>query len=153
MCLSGDKSHARGYIEGLNILSSMRLCSNVQSQYVIKTALSDIHKCDDTLLPGGRIYEQREYIVNTLNNIPGLQVFKPKAAFYVFPRIDSKRFHITDEVRMLKTFRSKTGDGYDLVIFQKNKENGSIVTESKYKIVGNQPQLITRAPLYYYGYC
>ena len=104
MCLSGDKSHARGYIDGLNMLSSMRLCSNVQSQFVIKTALSDIHKCDDTLLPGGRIYEQREYIVNTLNNIPGLQVFKPKAAFYVFPRIDTKRFNITDDEKFIKDF-------------------------------------------------
>ena len=104
MCLSGDKSHARGYIDGLNILSSMRLCSNVQSQYVIKTALSDIHTCDDTLLPGGRIYEQREYIVNTLNNIPGLQVFKPKAAFYVFPRIDIKRFHITNDEKFILDF-------------------------------------------------
>lgn len=104
MCLSGDKSHARGYIDGLNMLSSMRLCSNVQSQYVIKTALSDIHKCDDTLLPGGRIYEQREYIVNTLNNIPGLQVFKPKAAFYVFPRIDTKRFNITDDEKFILDF-------------------------------------------------
>jgi len=104
MCLSGVKSHARGYIDGLNILSSMRLCSNVQSQYVIKTALSDIHTCDDTLLPGGRIYEQREYIVNTLNNIPGLQVVKPKAAFYVFPRIDTKRFHITDDEKFILDF-------------------------------------------------
>jgi alanine-synthesizing transaminase len=86
------------------MLSSMRLCSNVQSQYVIKTALSDIHKCDDTLLPGGRIYEQREYIVNTLNNIPGLQVFKPKAAFYVFPRIDTKRFNITDDEKFILDF-------------------------------------------------
>lgn len=104
MCLSGDKSHARGYINGLNILSSMRLCSNVQSQYVIKTALSDLHKYDDTLLPGGRIYEQREYIVKALNNIPGLRVFKPKAAFYVFPKIDTKRFHITDDEKFILDF-------------------------------------------------
>ncbi|EHQ89622.1 pyridoxal phosphate-dependent aminotransferase [Desulfosporosinus youngiae] len=104
MCLSGDKSHARGYIDGLNILSSMRLCSNVQSQYVIKTALSDLHKCDDALLPGGRIYEQREYIVKALNNIPGLQVVKPKAAFYVFPRIDTKRFNITDDEKFILDF-------------------------------------------------
>lgn len=104
MCLSGDKSHVRGYIEGLNILSSMRLCSNVQSQYVIATALSDASKCDDTLLPGGRIYEQRAYIADALNRIPGVRVVKPRAAFYAFPRLDTERFRIEDDEKFVLDF-------------------------------------------------
>ena len=76
MTLSGDKSRVKGYIEGLNMLSSMRLCSNVPSQYIIKYALGDYTKTDDLLLPGGRIYDQREYIYNALNSIDGLSAAK-----------------------------------------------------------------------------
>lgn len=104
MCLSGDKSHAGGYIEGLNMLSSMRLCSNVPAQQIIKTALSRPNSCDDLLLPGGRIYEQREYITKRLNSIPGISVVKPKAAFYVFPRIDTKRYKIDDDESFVLDF-------------------------------------------------
>jgi alanine-synthesizing transaminase len=104
MSLSGDKSTVSGYIEGLNMLSSMRLCSNVQAQHVIPYALSDNSECDAALLPGGRIYEQREYIVNALNQIPGISVRKPKAAFYVFPKIDAKRFNITDDEQFMVDF-------------------------------------------------
>lgn len=81
MVLSGDKSHVKGYIEGLNMLSSMRLCSNVLSQQIIQTALGGYQSVDELLLPGGRIYEQREYIYNAINDIPGLSAVKPKAAF------------------------------------------------------------------------
>lgn len=97
MVLSGDKSRVRGYIEGLNMLSSMRLCSNVQSQYIIKTALSQVGERDPLLEPGGRIYEQRECIYRAMNDIPGLSAVKPKAAFYIFPRIDAARFGIRDD--------------------------------------------------------
>lgn len=86
MVLSGDKSRVRGYIEGLNMLSSMRLCSNVPSQFIIKTALKDFDKTDELLLPGGRIYEQREFIYNAINQIDGLSAVKPQAAFYIFLR-------------------------------------------------------------------
>ena len=104
MTLSGDKSRVKGYIEGLNMLSSMRLCSNVPSQYIIKYALGDYTKTDDLLLPGGRIYEQREYIYNALNSIDGLSAVKPKAAFYIFPKIDAKRFNITNDEQFVLDF-------------------------------------------------
>ncbi len=99
MCLAGDKSHAKGYIEGLNLLSSMRLCSNVPGQSVIQTALGGIQSGDALLAPGGRIYEQREFIYKALNDIPGLSAVKPKAAFYIFPKIDTKKFNITNDVQ------------------------------------------------------
>ncbi|PWS23807.1 aminotransferase [Enterococcus faecium] len=104
MVLSGDKSHVKGYIEGLNILSSMRLCSNVLSQQIIQTALGGYQSVDELLLPGGRIYEQREYIYNAINDIPGLSAVKPKAAFYIFPKIDTKRFNILDDEKFVLDF-------------------------------------------------
>ncbi len=108
MCLAGDKSHAKGYIEGLNLLSSMRLCSNVPGQSVIQTALGGIQSGDSLLAPGGRIYEQREFIYNALNDISGLSAVKPKAAFYIFPKIDTKKFNIVnDEQFTLDLLREK----------------------------------------------
>jgi alanine-synthesizing transaminase len=104
MCLCGDKSKAQGYIEGLNMLSSMRLCSNVPAQQIIQTALGGYQSSDELLLPGGRIYEQREYIMERLNNIPGITAVKPKAAFYIFPKIDTKRYKIVDDERFVLDF-------------------------------------------------
>lgn len=104
MVLSGDKSHVKGYIEGLNMLSSMRLCSNVLSQQIIQTALGGYQSVDELLLPGGRIYEQREFIYNAINDIPGLSAVKPKAAFYIFPKIDTKRFNILDDEKFVLDF-------------------------------------------------
>ncbi len=97
MCLSGDKSRCKGYIEGLNLLSTMRLCSNVPGQSIIQTALGGIQSADQLLVPGGRIYEQREYIYKALNDIPGISTTRPKAAFYIFPKIDTKKFGIVDD--------------------------------------------------------
>ncbi|MBR3781230.1 MAG: pyridoxal phosphate-dependent aminotransferase [Clostridia bacterium] len=97
MCLAGEKSHAKGYIEGLNLLSSMRLCSNVPAQSVIQTALGGIQTGEALLAPGGRIYEQRNFVYNALNAIPGISAVKPKAAFYIFPKLDTKKFNITDD--------------------------------------------------------
>ena len=102
--LSGDKSRARGYIEGLNMLSSMRLCANVPAQMIVQTALGGYQSVDELLLPGGRIYEQREYIYNALNDIPGLSVVKPKAAFYIFPKIDTEKFNIKDDMQFALDF-------------------------------------------------
>ena len=104
MVLSGDKSNVQGYIEGLNMLSSMRLCSNVLSQQIIQTALGGYQSVDELLLPGDRIYEQREYIYNAINDIPGLSAVKPKAAFYIFPKIDTKRFNIFDDEKFVLDF-------------------------------------------------
>ncbi|MDO5521878.1 MAG: aminotransferase class I/II-fold pyridoxal phosphate-dependent enzyme [bacterium] len=108
MVLSGNKAKAKGYIEGLNMLSSMRLCSNVPAQYIVQTALGGYQSSDELLLPGGRLYEQREYITNAVNDIPGLSVVKPKAAFYMFPKIDTKKFNIyNDEKFVLDFLREK----------------------------------------------
>lgn len=104
MTLSGDKSKAAGYIEGLNMLSSMRLCANVPSQQIIQTALGGIQSADELLLPGGRLYEQREYIYNALNDIPGITAKKPKAAFYIFPKIDVKKFNIVNDEQFALDF-------------------------------------------------
>lgn len=97
MCLSGDKSHAKGYIEGLNMLASMRLCANVPGQSIIQTALGGYQSADALLVPGGRVYEQREYIWRALNDMPGISAVKPKAAFYIFPKIDTKMYNIYDD--------------------------------------------------------
>ena len=102
--LSGDKSRARGYIEGLNMLSSMRLCANVPAQMIVQTALGGYQSVDELLLPGGRIYEQREYIYNALNDIPGISVVKPKAAFYIFPKMDTEKFNIKDDMQFALDF-------------------------------------------------
>lgn len=107
MCLCGDKSRAKGYIEGINLLSSMRLCSNVPAQSLIPTALENLEDAQKMLLPGGRIYEQREYIYNAIADIPGLSVVKPKAAFYMFPYIDIEKFHIVDDERFVLDFLKK----------------------------------------------
>lgn len=104
MSLSGDKSKAKGYIEGLNLLSSMRLCSNVPAQSVIQTALGGPHTTDESLLPGGRVYEQRNYIYEALNDIPGVSAVKPQAAFYIFPKLDIKKFHIKDDEQFALDF-------------------------------------------------
>lgn len=103
MCLAGDKSKAKGYIEGLNLLSSMRLCSNVPAQAVIPTALDDKNEAEAIIKPGGRIYEQRELIWSRLNSIPGISAVKPDAAFYVFPRMD-ERFSIKDDEKFALDF-------------------------------------------------
>lgn len=107
MCLSGDKSKVRGYIEGLNMLSSMRLCSNVPGQSIIQTAMGGIQSADELLMPGGRIYEQREVIYTMLNDIPGVSVVKPKAAFYIFPKLDIEKFNIHDDEQFALDFLRK----------------------------------------------
>ena len=104
MILSGNKKIANGYIEGLNMLSNMRLCSNVPGQSVIQTALGGYQSVNEYIVPGGRIYEQREVIYKLLNDIPGLSAVKPKAAFYIFPKIDVKRFNITDDTQFALDF-------------------------------------------------
>ncbi|NEG69131.1 aminotransferase class I/II-fold pyridoxal phosphate-dependent enzyme [Bifidobacterium choloepi] len=99
MILSGNKRIGADYIEGLNMLTNMRICSNVPAQSIVQTALGGHQSVNDYIVPGGRIYEQREYVYEALNSIPGITAVKPKAAFYIFPKIDVKRFHITDDVQ------------------------------------------------------
>ena len=97
MVLSGNKHAMRDYIEGLNMLSNMRLCSNVPAQSVVQTALGGHQSVNDYIVPGGRVYEQRNYIYKALCDIPGITCVKPKAAFYIFPKLDRERFNITDD--------------------------------------------------------
>ena len=97
MVLSGNKECARGYIEGLNMLSNMRLCSNVPAQSIVQTCLGGHQSVKGYIRPGGRVYEQRDFIYNALNSIPGVSAVKPRAAFYIFPKLDREIYHITDD--------------------------------------------------------
>ena len=104
MVLSGPKNRAKGYIEGLNMLSSMRLCSNVPAQSIVQTALGGYQSVNEYIQLGGRIYEQREYIYKALTDIPGITAVKPKAAFYIFPKIDVEKFHIENDEQFALDF-------------------------------------------------
>ncbi|WP_455139182.1 aminotransferase class I/II-fold pyridoxal phosphate-dependent enzyme [Thermophilibacter sp.] len=97
MVLSGNKRCARDFIYGVNMLSNMRLCSNVPAQSIVQTALGGYQSVERYVEPGGRIYEQRNYVYEALNAMDGITAVKPKAAFYIFPRIDVKKFNITDD--------------------------------------------------------
>lgn len=97
MVLSGNKRIAKDYIEGLNMLSNMRLCSNVPAQSIVQTSLGGYQSVKNYINPGGRVYEQCEYIYKALNDIPGISAVKPKAGFYIFPKLDVKKFNITDD--------------------------------------------------------
>ena len=99
MVLSGNLDAGRGYIEGLDMLSNMRLCSNVPAQSIIQTALWGHQSVKDYVVPGGRVLEQRDFVYNSLKDIDGISVVKPKAAFYIFPKLDAKKFNITDDVQ------------------------------------------------------
>ncbi len=104
MILSGNKEIAKDYIAGINMLSNMRLCSNVPGQSIIQTALGGYQSVNEYIVPGGRIYEQREFVYKALNDIPGISAVKPKAACYIFPKIDVKKFGITNDTQFALDF-------------------------------------------------
>lgn len=104
MVLCGDKKRVKGYIEGINLLSSMRLCSNVPAQSLIPAAMDCLDSTNEMLVPGGRIYDQREFIYNAVSSIPGISVIKPKAAFYMFPKLDIHKFGIYDDEKFVLDF-------------------------------------------------
>lgn len=104
MVLSGPKHHVKGYIEGLNMLSNMRLCSNVLAQQVVQTSLGGYQSVDELLTPGGRLYEQREFITKAIEDIPGLSAVKPKAGLYIFPKIDRSLYRIDDDEQFVLDF-------------------------------------------------
>jgi len=104
MILSGNKAIAEDYMAGINMLSNMRLCSNVPGQSIIQTALGGYQSVNEYIVPGGRVYEQREFIYKAINDIPGLSAVKPKAAFYIFPKIDTKKFHILEDQQFALDF-------------------------------------------------
>ncbi|MDO4620724.1 MAG: aminotransferase class I/II-fold pyridoxal phosphate-dependent enzyme [Lachnospiraceae bacterium] len=99
MVLSGNKKMAADYIEGIKMLSSMRLCSNVPAQSIIQTALGGHQSVNEYIGPEGRVTKQRDFIYEAINSIPGLSVVKPKAAFYCFPKIDTARFNIHNDMQ------------------------------------------------------
>lgn len=102
--VSGEKSHAQDYIEGLNILASMRLCANVPAQYAIQTALGGYQSIDDLVLPTGRLGKQRDLAFQLLAEIPGVHCVKPQAALYLFPRLDPQIYPITDDEQFVLEF-------------------------------------------------
>ena len=104
MCLSGPKDHAKDFIEGIKMLSSMRLCSNVPAQSIVQTALGGYQSVNEYISPTGRITKQRDYVYNALNDIPGISCVKPKAAFYAFPKIDTKMFNIYNDEKWALDF-------------------------------------------------
>ena len=97
MVLSGNKRCMRDFIKGVNMLSNMRLCSNVPAQSIVQTALGGHQSVKGYIAPGGRVREQRDYVYEALNAIDGVTAVKPKAAFYIFPKLDVKKFNITDD--------------------------------------------------------
>ena len=101
MVVSGEKRHASGYIEGLNMLTSMRLCSNTPGQLAIQTALGGYQSINDLVAPGGRLCRQRDLAHALLSEIPGVSVVKPKAALDLFPRLDPKRYPIADDQQFI----------------------------------------------------
>lgn len=101
MILNGPKDKAQGYIEGLNMLASMRLCANVPMQHAIQTALGGYQSINELIVPGGRLYEQRQRAYDLLNQIPGVSCVKPKGALYMFPKIDIEKFGIYDDEKLV----------------------------------------------------
>jgi alanine-synthesizing transaminase len=99
MVVSGQKKHAKDYIEGLNMLASMRLCANAPGQYAIQTALGGYQSINDLVGPGGRLLRQRDLAHKLLTDIPGVSCVKPKSALYMFPKLDPKVYQIEDDQR------------------------------------------------------
>ena len=108
MILSGDKKHGVDYIEGLDILSNMRLCSNVPAQLGIQTALGGYQSIKDLVKPGGRLLTQRDFFYEKLVNIPGISCVKPKGALYMFPRVDMKKFSIKNDEKLIYDLLTET---------------------------------------------
>ncbi len=97
MVVSGEKKHAKDYIEGLNMLTSMRLCANAPGQYAIQTALGGYQSINDLVGPGGRLLRQRDLAHKLLTDIPGVTCVKPKSALYMFPKLDAAMYPIADD--------------------------------------------------------
>lgn len=105
---SGNRERGRDYLDGTNLMASMRLCSNAPAQYIIQTCIGGYQSVREFIAPGGRLYEQREFAYRMLTEIPGLSVVKPKAAFYIFPKYDRERFDFeTDEAMALALLREE----------------------------------------------
>lgn len=101
MIVGGARRCARDYVEGLEILANMRLCSNVPTQFAIQTALGGYQSIKDLVAPGGRLREQRDLAHGLLNQIPGVSCVKPKGALYLFPRLDPEIYPIHDDEKLV----------------------------------------------------
>lgn len=101
MVLHGPKKHAKSYIEGLEMLASMRLCANVPMQHAIQTAIGGYQSINEFIHPGGRLYEQRNRAWELINEIPGISCVKPMGALYMFPKLDQKKFNIQNDQKMV----------------------------------------------------
>lgn len=104
LMITGAKHRAADYIEGLDILASMRLCANVPAQHAIQTCLGGYQSINDLVLPGGRLLEQRDTAYRLLNQIPGVSCSKPRGAIYLFPKLDTKRYPIDDDESLVLDF-------------------------------------------------
>ncbi|MFA0458014.1 pyridoxal phosphate-dependent aminotransferase [Vibrio breoganii] len=104
MFITGPKHLAKGYIDGLDMLSSMRLCANVPMQHAVQTALGGYQSINELILPGGRLLEQRDKAFDMITSIPGVSCVKPKGALYLFPKLDPKIFKIHDDQKMVLDF-------------------------------------------------
>ena len=104
MMVTGPRKHAASYLEGINMLTNMRLCANHPAQYAIQTALGGRQSIKDLILPGGRLLAQRDAAVNALEAIPGVTCVKPKGALYVFPKLDPEMYPIKDDRRFVLDF-------------------------------------------------
>jgi len=101
LLVSGAKSKAKDYVQGLDMLASMRLCSNVPAQHAIQTALGGYQSIQDLVLPSGRLHKQRDLATQMLNDIPGVSCVKPKAALYLFPKLDPKIYPIENDEKFI----------------------------------------------------
>ncbi len=104
LVVSGPKQHASSYLEGLEMLASMRLCANVPAQHAIQTALGGYQSINDLILPGGRLLEQRNKAWEMLDQMPGVSCVKPKGALYLFPKLDPKHYPIHDDEKLVLDF-------------------------------------------------
>jgi alanine-synthesizing transaminase len=104
MVISGAKQRAKGYIEGLDMLASMRLCANVPAMYAVQTALGGYQSIGELIIPGGRLRDQRDAAMNALAAIPGISCVKPKGALYLFPKLDLNMYKIKDDQQMVLDF-------------------------------------------------
>jgi alanine-synthesizing transaminase len=104
MVISGAKHRAKGYIEGLDMLASMRLCANVPAMYAVQTALGGYQSINELIMPGGRLRDQRDAAMKALTNVPGISCVKPKGALYLFPKLDLDMYKIKDDQQMVLDF-------------------------------------------------
>ncbi|MFT5116869.1 MAG: alanine-synthesizing transaminase [Kiritimatiellia bacterium] len=104
MIISGNKKGADDYIAGIDMLASMRLCANAPAMLGVQTALGGYQSVNELILPGGRLLEQRDLAWKMLNDIPGVSCVKPKGALYLFPKVDIKKFNITDDAQWILDF-------------------------------------------------